>query len=193
MGAFITVKYLRGVAGYYFMVVKNISNNRIPISSLETLPLLEGLNYEIINFRDENPKYIIRKKVDNLFEKCNRLGFDPSLYTAFYEGILNSYQHGNNRDKDKKIFLGHDINRSSAELVIHDYAKNLPSCFFQYIEILKNQNIFWYDFSLEKQKQENLGTGIFFLNLYSDKLDFYRSPITGGLATYLYKSNPNIK
>lgn len=175
------------------MVVKNINNEKIPVSSLEILPVLNGFNYGIIDFRDENPKYVIRKKVDNLFEKCESFGFSPSLYTAFYEGILNSYQHGNNRDENKKIFLNYDINKESAELIIHDYAQNLPSNFFEYLEILKNRNMSWYDFSSEKQGKENLGTGVFFINLYSDKLNFYKSPITGGLATYLYKNNSDNK
>lgn len=168
---------------------KKVSLNKKNLSKI-TIPS-NFIKKEIKLTKDNYPKQI-RKFLNPIAEEVENIGYGANIYTALYEGVLNSFQHGNKYNPDKKLCLAKNINKEKLEFIIADECVNIPADFLRFVlaqreRDLNSSFLNWYKFSGSKQSDINNGTGTSFMNQYMDKVQYFVSEDTGGLGLYLVK------
>ncbi|MFW6286052.1 MAG: ATP-binding protein [Nanoarchaeota archaeon] len=172
----------------------NLLDHKINFSDelLVKLKIPKNFETKLITLDKKNYPSQIRKSIAFISEKVEELGYNPNIFTALYEGILNGFQHGNNYDKDKKLTLASKITKKELEFIISDQGNTLHSAFSRFIleQRQKDSNdsfINWYKFSGQTKPDTNNGTGTAFMHAYMDEIKYFKSAELGGLSLYLNK------
>jgi hypothetical protein len=109
-------------------------------------------------------------------------GFPEGIFCPVYEAILNAYEHGNLRNRDKKVVVGFS---PKAEYAVLDEGGSIHADLVSYVLALRErQNVNpFYDFSSKQKAGRNLGLGTKLMHEYFD-IQYYPAQ-TGGLAVVL--------
>lgn len=163
-------------------------------NSLIELKIPDDFEQITINLDKNNYFSQIKKIVNPILEKVEKLGYQMNIFTALYEGILNGFQHGNKYDSLKKLIIASKITPENLEFIISDQGDTIHSEFSKFILEQRKKDrsesfIDWYEFSNQEKPQTNNGTGTSFIHAYMDEVKYFKSLELGGLSLYLSKKN----
>lgn len=161
----------------------------INIKEFDLKPYKIPEDYEVNTHQFSEEKYgrEIRSVVEPLAEKAENFGYSSNLFTAMYEAIKNAHEHGNKKDPEKKVTVGHKITPTGAAIIISDEGGVLDSQFANFIleqRISRSESsnfLDWYKFSDREKPRGNLGTGTSFIHAYSSDVRYYMSE-DGGIT-----------
>jgi hypothetical protein len=170
--------------------------DKIEINSLKEIQIPASFEKKEIRLPSENYAAKLRNQIQEITEFYEKQGFNPNIFTAIYEGVLNAHQHGNNLDEKKKILLNHRLENKNLEIIIEDEGKELDEYFLPFILNLREMSykstfsfIDWYKFANKEKNKTNNGTGSSFMHAYMDKVRYFKSHKLKGLAVYMCKIN----
>jgi len=130
-----------------------------------------------LSFDDGNGLKIFDLIRDDLV-KFSKAGYPENLQTPVFEAILNAYQHGNQRDPNKKITFAYDIGDIALNILVEDEGGFIDPVFVPFIlrhreRDVRKKFINFYEFSGREKPKENNGTGTSFMHAYMDEVNYY--------------------
>ncbi len=164
----------------------DLHNHDIP-----TYEIPESYTIKKCRFNPENYAQEIRSAIEPIVNLAESKGCSASLFTALYEGVLNAYQHGNKKDKNKSVTIAYNIESNSAEVAIIDEGGVIHSEFMPFVlrhreGRHKERFMDFYEFTDMEKPSTNNGTGTSFIHTYVDHVNYFKSD-KGGLVLHLTK------
>ena len=158
---------------------------------IPTYDIPENYTIKKCRFNPESYAKEIRSAIEPIVDLAESKGCAANLFTALYEGVLNAYQHGNKKDKDKEVTIAYSIKSSSAEVAIIDEGGVINSEFMPFVirhreGKHKERFLDFYEFTGMEKPSTNNGTGTSFIHTYVDDVIYFKSD-KGGLALHLAK------
>ena len=84
---------------------------KLPSFNRQTYSIPDDYDKNNIKLKSTEPKHV-RSSIEKICEKFEKAGYNPNIYTAVYEAVLNAFQHGHERDPSKKIILAYKMEDS---------------------------------------------------------------------------------
>ncbi|MFZ5955455.1 MAG: ATP-binding protein [Nanoarchaeota archaeon] len=181
------------IGNKHSIIRKKMLEQDLRLSELDVETYKIPSDYTIENFSFDAATYEreIRTAIEPVVRIAEDSGYKNNLFTALYEGVLNAFQHGNNKDSSKKVILAYKIGENQAEFSIIDEGENINPEFVSYVAWIRGGGLSrdfrnFYSFAeLDKPKTNN-GTGTIFMHNYVDSLKYFKSE-KGGLVVHLVK------
>ncbi|MDO8467655.1 MAG: ATP-binding protein [Nanoarchaeota archaeon] len=169
-------------------LVREMFTKDVILSQLKIPPIVISPDFEDKSFYPSSEKGLYSHSYqfgDGLRDQR----FPRKILAGVHEAVRNAYQHGNHKDKTKKILLASKISEDSALFLIGDEGGVINQDFVPYILRFRQSTYplitSFYKFSDKSRPYpENQGLGLSTMHLLFDDVQFFRGE-NGGLVTYL--------
>lgn len=174
-------------------VVRQILRSQGPIDladfEIPTFSIPEDYTTVDVALKPDNYQRMIRQYIEPVVQEAEDSGFSTNIYTAIYEGVLNAFQHGNDKDPSKKVILGYSIQDDEATFTIVDEGGVIDPELAAFVLMHRKHGSdgprqTFYEFSGRQRPETNHGTGTTFMHIYADQVRYHKHE-DGGLALVL--------